>query len=389
MQEAMEAMHRGEKSKMGLAFTAMTSGRLMSQFQNSTLSAFLDTCTSNVQLRAAITGQNGNYGIPPKEVSTMLHCGLVGHYFKGAYYPKGGGQRMSDRLAEVIEANGGSVHLRRKADHILVDESGSAVGVRTATRRGKTFEIRARAVVGAGDLARLYSSLLPSSAVSQEASSRVKGGQNAEGLLNTCIALDISAEELTSKYGMRASNYWCFDSYDADELYESVRSAEQARGTFGCYITSASLKDPETLHAPEGMSTVEVLTVVPQDVSKWGVTEEELSSGIYRSNATYKQLKAETEEAMVGRLEAQFPGVTQHITFKESSTPLSHNRFTFGGTAYGLAATPGQFMNNRHGFRGPVQNLFVCGHSTRTGHGIAGAMMGGQRVAGYVHKHLS
>ena len=69
--------------------------------------------------------------------------------------------------------------------------------------------------------------------------------------------------------------------------------------------------------------------------------------------------------------------------------PHGSNRFTFGGTAYGLAATPGQFMNNRHGFRGPVQNLFVCGHSTRTGHGIAGAMMGGQRVAGYVHKHLS
>ena len=64
---------------------------------------------------------------------------------------------------------------------------------------------------------------------------------------------------------------------------------------------------------------------------------------------------------MVERLEAQFPGLTQHIAFKESSTPLSHNRFTCGGTAYGAAATPDQFMANRHGFRGPVDGLFLCG----------------------------
>jgi phytoene dehydrogenase-like protein len=40
------------------------------------------------------------------QVSTLLHCGLAGHYFKGAWYPAGGGQRLSDRLADVVEANG-------------------------------------------------------------------------------------------------------------------------------------------------------------------------------------------------------------------------------------------------------------------------------------------
>jgi len=188
---------------------------------------------------------------------------------------------------------------------------------------------------------------------------------------------------------MRASNYWCFDSYDADGLYKSVREAPDATGAFGCYITSASLKDPNTLHAPEGMSTVEVLTVVPQDVSKWGVSDTSLADGTYRKEPRYLALKQQAEEQMVTRLEQQFPGVTAHIAFKESSTPLSHARFTCGGTAYGLAATPDQFLNHRHGFRGPANNLFLCGHSTRTGHGIAGAMMGGQRVAKYVHKHLA
>jgi len=388
MQDAMEQMHQGKTSKWGLAFTAFTSGRLLGQYQNATLAQFLDTCTTDKRLRAAITGQSGNYGIPPAEVSTMLHCGLVNHYFKGAYYPKGGGQRMSDRLAEVIEANGGTVCLRRKIEQVLV-ENGKAVGVRTETRRGDAYEVRAKAVVSAGDFSTAMTKLLPKEAVPQEVAQKVSSYRNAEGLLNTCIALNVSAEELHSKFGMRAANYWCFDAYDADEIYQSVRDAPAATGAFGCYITSASLKDPQTRHAPEGMSTVEVLTVVPQEFHKWGVTEEAVAAGTYRKDPKYRELKAKVEQQMVDRLEQQFPQLTQHIAFRESSTPLSHNRFTAGGTAYGLAATPSQFMNKRPGFRGPVDSLFLCGHSTRTGHGIAGAMMGGQRVAGYVEKHLA
>jgi len=149
-----------------------------------------------------------------------------------------------------------------------------------------------------GDLGRLYTELLPAEAVPEKTANTVRKYRNAEGLLNTCIALDIPKERLASEFGMRASNYWCFDSYDADGLYKSVREAEDAAGAFGCYITSASLKDPETNHAPDGMSTVEVLTVVPQDFAKWGTTEDELASGRYRKNSKYLELKKATEEHM-------------------------------------------------------------------------------------------
>jgi len=278
--------------------------------------------------------------------------------------------------------------LRRRIDQVLTKD-GVAVGVKTAARRGKSFEVKAKAVVGAGDLTKLYTELLPQEQIPSKKAERVSSYTNAEGLFNTCIVLDVSADELASKHGMRASNYWCFDSYDADQLYQHIRDEPEATGAFGCYITSASLKDPQTLHAPEGMSTVEVLTVVPQSCAKWGVTEEQLADESYRKVPKYKELKSAVEDQMVKRLEAQFPGLSERIAFKESSTPLSHNRFTCGGTAYGLAATPNQFMQNRHGFRGPLDGLFLCGHSTRTGHGIMGAMMGGERVAGYVDKHLS
>lgn len=61
-------MRQGRKGKLGLALTALTSGRLMAQFSDATMGQFLDTCTRDVQLRAVIMGQTGDYGIAPSEV---------------------------------------------------------------------------------------------------------------------------------------------------------------------------------------------------------------------------------------------------------------------------------------------------------------------------------
>ena len=142
------------------------------------------------------------------------------------------------------------------------------------------------------------------------------------------------------------------------------------------------------MHAPEGKSNVEVLTVCSSDYANWGITHEEVQSGAYRKNPKYRDIKQRLEDGMVNRLEAQIPGLSKHICFKESSTPFTHTRFTHGGTAYGLAATPQQFMQNRPGFTGPLKNLFFCGHSTKSGHGIAGAMEGGARSAKIVLNYL-
>mmetsp|Transcript_56203 Transcript_56203/g.92961 ORF Transcript_56203/g.92961 Transcript_56203/m.92961 type:complete len:568 (-) Transcript_56203:232-1935(-) len=392
MQTAMEEVHVGARGKWSLGVTALVSGRLMAQYQHATMSHFLDSCTKSPELRAVIMGQTGDYGLPPSEVSVLLHCGLAGHYFKGAYYPKGGGQVMSDRLSETIEQHGGSVHLRRGVEKVLVGNDGRVLGVRTQARRDTPdgVEVRAKVVVSAADLSRTLLQLVGAEHLPSAVVEKTRGYENAEGLFNTCLALNKSADQLQHEFGMRAANYWCFDDFDTEAVYRRVRDEPEASGGFGCYITSASLKDVRgcTHHAPAGMSTVEVLTIVPKDFSKWGVTEDEVRRAVYRKNGKYLECKARIEQQMIGRLEQQFPGLTKHIAFQESTTPLSHDRFTNGGSAYGIAATPSQFMANRPGFRGPVEGLYLCGHSTRTGHGIAGAMMGGQRVARHVEKAL-
>jgi all-trans-retinol 13,14-reductase len=88
---------------------------------------------SDPKLRAVLLGQNGDYGLPPSQVSALLHLGLAAHYFRGAFYPKGGGQIIADRLAARIESLGGRICLRHTIEKILI-EDGRAVGVQIAAR---------------------------------------------------------------------------------------------------------------------------------------------------------------------------------------------------------------------------------------------------------------
>src|SRR5262249_19028673 len=143
-------------------------------------------------------------------------------------------------------------------------------------------------------------------------------------------------------------------------------------------------------HAPAGFTNVEVMTLLPPSIDAWGVGTAEAEAWRYRSREAYEAQKATLEEQMIARLEAIFPGSADRIVYRESATAATHMRFTraTGGTGYGIAATPEQFAAKRTGYRGPLPRLYFCGASTRAGHGIVGAMMGGRQAARAIAKDL-
>jgi all-trans-retinol 13,14-reductase len=352
--------------------------------QNRTIGAVLDDCVKDVRLRAVLLGQSGDYGLPPSKVSAFLHLGLSGHYFRGAYYPRGGGQVIADSLAREIERSGGTVHLRRGVDRILV-EDGRAVGVRLEARAaGAMRDVRARVVLSNADLRLTLERLVGLEHLPASWVTRVPQLEMAAALFMTFLGV---RADLT-KLGMRATNYWQFDSYDMEGFYEGAgtggadASPIRARG---CYVTSATLKDPQSAahHAPPGVSNVEVMTIVPGNSARWHVGGDDAAAFRYKDNEPYRALKASLEQQMVDRLERILPGTRDAIVYRESATPVSHQRYTRAtdGTGYGLAATPAQFMKNRPGYRGPLKDLYLCGASTRAGHGIVGAMMSGAQAA--------
>jgi phytoene dehydrogenase-like protein len=348
-------------------------GLRLAPHQNATIAEVLAGRVKDPRLVAVLMGQSGDYGLPPSRVSALLHLGLAAHYFRGAFYPKGGGQVIADRLCDRIEALGGSVHVRTPVEQILV-EGGKAVGVRLAPKAGAPARtVRADVVLSNADLKRTLLELVGPAALPSDWVTKTRRFEMAAALFMTFVGLKGDGREL----GLSNQNVWQFDGYDVEDFYAS-------RSPRGCYITSASLKDPEHArhHAPAGHTNVEVMSIVPNDPAYWGARPDEVGWG-YKHEQAYLDRKAQIETDMLTRLAALFPATKDRVVFTESATPMSHTRFTGAsdGTGYGLAATPAQFMRGRPGYRGPLPGLYLVGASTRAGHGIVGAMMGGRAAA--------
>ncbi|MDD3763383.1 MAG: NAD(P)/FAD-dependent oxidoreductase [Nevskiales bacterium] len=359
----------------GVALHALTRGRLAAKYQRATLQDLLDSCSDDPQVRAVMAGQNGDYGLPPSKVSAALHAGLSNHYFRGAYYPHGGGQTIADRLSQFIEAHGGSVHLRHGVDRILVDD-GRACGVRVRSHKGVVHDVRARAVLSNADLRETFERLLPPESVPEPWRQRSHNFEMAAAIFMTCLGIEGDMRQR----GMKTANYWQFDGYDFERFYDTAGDMQPR----GAYITSATLKDPDTPHhAPAGISNVEAMTVLSGKPEHWGLDAGSAETWDYKHNPRYLELKARIEDDMVARVDALFPGSAAAVVFRESASPLSHTRYTRAtdGTGYGLAATPQQFFEHRPGYSGPLPGLFLAGASTRAGHGVLGSMMSGQRCA--------
>jgi all-trans-retinol 13,14-reductase len=385
---AGQAMERRGRPPLGQLPRLLLDGITLGPHRGATIADVLSGMVRDERLKAVILGQSGDYGLPPSEVSAMLHLGLAGHYFRGAYYPKGGGQVIADGLAARIEALGGGVHLRQGVERILVRD-GRAQGVLLAPKAGEPSRlVRAGVVLSNADMTRTLLELVGPEHLPASWVTRARGFKMAAALFMTFLGVkgDLGA------LGMASTNYWQFDGYDFESFYKGYGG----RGPFeakGCYITSASLKDPDSasLHAPPGVGNVEVMTVVPGELERWGVSAADVDGWGYRKSDAYRLQKETLEQDMINRLDRLFPGAASRVVFRESATPVSHSRYTraSGGTGYGLAATPDQFLANRPGSRGPLERLYLCGASTRAGHGIVGAMRSGEQAARRILRDLT
>lgn len=379
-----KVLDQRKRGALGILGEALLHGRLLARYQNATIGAFLDTCTKDTDLRAILLGQNGDYGVRPSRASAMIHCGLANHYFKGGFYPVGGGQVLADGLAQVIETHGGSVLLRRPIERIVV-EGGRAVGVQVQARRQDPRVVRAGVVISNADIRRTFEELLPAEALDPEAAARARSFEMGGALFITCLGVKGDLREA----GLGASNVWGFDGTDFEAFYDGIDRGELEPRCH--YVTSGSLKDPDSPgHAPPGHMTLEAMTILPGDPKAWGVDPEKARGMGYRDDRLYLERKQQVEEAMVARVVKRWPWLADKIVLVESASPVTQVRYTGAseGTGYGLAATPEQFMKRRPGYRGPVAGLYLCGASTRAGHGIVGAMASGWNAAFRVSQEL-
>lgn len=356
---------------------------LLWRWANATLDEFLDTCTKDPRLRAVLSGQHFDYAMPNSKVSVLMTAGIAVHYLDGAYFPKGGGQVISDALAASIERHGGTILLGARAERILV-EGGRVRGVEFVSQHVGRHTVSADAVISNADLKRTVRDLVGPEHFREKTTSRVDQYEMTPAVGTVFLGLrrDLGNE------GFPRTNYCIYSGYDWEADYAAV-----ARGEFperpSVYISIASLKDPTNRRAaPAGASNVQLMSIAPSQPEAWGVSEADLAGGAYRQSPRYREKKEEFARRLIESAGRLFPDIDRQIAFQEVATPLTHARYTgaTGGTSYGIAATPGQMALRRAAAKTDVKGLYLCGASCRTGHGILGVMMSGLLAAGALVK---
>ena len=105
-----------------------------------TLADFYDHVGMPPLLRAILAGQSGDYLLPPRDVSFLLHVALVCGYDKGAYYPRHHFFQFVETLAGVIrESPGCALLLEHEVDRIHIEARRVAS---VSTKNGRTFTAR-------------------------------------------------------------------------------------------------------------------------------------------------------------------------------------------------------------------------------------------------------
>jgi len=325
------------------------------------------------RLLGVLTGQWGDYGLPPGQSSFAMHAMLVCHYMNGASYPVGGASSIARSIEPTILAQGGELLTSAEVERVLVNR-GRAVGVRLTDG----VEIEAEDVItGIGVFNTIEKLLEPQDAKRIGYSQKLK---NVERSLSH-VCLYIGLRESAQSLGLRQTNLWIYPGYDHDA---NVRRYMEDPDTHLplVYISFPSAKDPDWERRYPNRSTIEVISAGPYEwFSKWRDTPWR------KRGEEYLTLKNRLSERMLNVLYAAVPQVKGKIDFCELSTPLSTRHFTGyeEGEIYGVSHTPARFRQHWLRPRTPLKHFFLTGQDIATD-GVAGALMSGVLTASTILK---
>jgi all-trans-retinol 13,14-reductase len=342
--------------------------RPMLRWARRTTLEVLRELTDDPRLIGVLTGQFGDYGLPPGQSSFFMHALVVNHYLGGGAYPVGGSARIAETILPVIERAGGAVVTSAEVDQILI-ERGRAVGVRLADGA----EVRAPQVVSDAGVAATFGRLLPPAvAARHRLDERLRELEPSLAHASLYVGLTATAAEL----GLPKHNYWIYGDHDHDAAVARF-SADPEAPLPVAYISFPSAKDPDFERRFPGRATIEVITTAPYDwFARWQ------DSRWKKRGDDYDTLKQRLTDRLLAALVAQVPSVEAALDHVELSTPLSTRHFAGHprGEIYGLTHTPARFEARWLRPRTPIRGLYLTGADICTA-GVGGAMAGGAIAA--------
>jgi len=334
------------------------------------LGDWLDKNITDDELKIILQANLLYYNDDPYTMSMMYFAAAQSSYIGGGgHFIKGGSQKLSNYLADVIEQNGGQVLLGKKVNKIIT-KNGKAIGVAfkdSFQQRNSETVVYSEAII-ANSAIPLVKELLPAEE-SKKLGRKIDHLKTACALLSIYIGFKKEIKELGNKH------YSTFVLGDNVKTLRDIKGNNRGDwGNKGFVFVDYGQIDAEL--APKGKS-VGVICAADY-LSDWKDLDKE----------TYAVRKEEVAQNLFNRLEKEIPGIKEQIEYYEVGTAKTVQRFTLNpeGTAYGFAQTPNQAGMKRTPFKSPIKNLYFAGAWTFPGGGFTGAIISGFLCANGITK---
>ncbi len=326
-----------------------------------TLGHYLDKYISNDNLKIILQGNLLYYHDDPYSMSMVFFAKAQASFIHhGGYFIKGGSQKLSNALTDVIRSNGGTVLLGKKVNKILV-EKGKAVGVSFTDSFNiqlEPVEIHAHNIIYSGALP-LVKELLPGK-------ERARIARKIDGLEPACSFFCVY---LGFKKEIKHLNH---KHYSTFIMGDELRTLKDVLPNFHGDWRQRSFAFVDYSQIDSGLA--------PRGKS-FGVicTTDRLSNWEGLDDPSYRKKKEEIAQILLERLEKAIPGIGDLIECYDIGTPRTIKRFTLNpmGAPYGFAQIPSQSGRHRPSYRSKVKNLWLAGTWTFPGGGFTGALVSG------------
>jgi len=347
-------------------YNVLNAKRVMVAHRNEadkSVGAFLDEIISDDDLKLVLLGNLGYFHDDPYTLSWIYYLTAQGSYYGGrANFIKGGSQKLSNALSDIITTHGGSVKLNQLVTSIDY-KGGLPVGVSYEKSWGKEKE----------QLSDTATHIIVNAAVPNLAE-KLLSKQDGKKLAKSISGNTIGASLLTVYYGFNKPLKEVGNKHYSTFIYDdSVKSQKDILANNHSDFSTRSFtfvdySQVDADLAPAGKSVGAACSVdYPED---WENLERD----------EYMRMKADVADIITSRCEKLIPGFRNAVEYVEVGTSLSVKRFTLNpkGAVYGFAQNPGKSTEYLSAL---PENTHIASAWGKFGGGFSGSIYSGYMTA--------
>ena len=321
-------------------------------------------------LRNILNVQCGDHGVSPSKVPFVLHSALMYHYYKGGYYPMGGGGALIKAMTKTLKKHSGEIRTSTTVSKIILKGTQQKRAVGVTLESGE--QIFADRIVSNADVGITYNSLIGR----ENLSSKLQKKLDKTKYSCTSLMLFLTVDMDLKMVGLDSGNIWMMPETKNGDPYEQILNAKIDEGdTFeAMFISCTTLKDPTSFDGRH--HSIEAITFIDYEAF-----EKYKNEGTRRSKE-YLNFKERLTQKMIRGLEKAIPGIDKHIVHQDLGTPVTNEYYinTTNGNVYGTEKSLKNIGPFAFKAKSEIENLYLCGASILS-HGVAGASHSGVDTA--------